>query len=542
MKLIKASILLVVILLPGSSFLKGQEKYRTYDERTVFLQSLAGRYKTICSLSSVGKSYEGRDIRLITIGKGDRDSKPGIAIIGGVDSRYIAGSEIVTGFAARILDNSASPGIDSLLNEITFYLFPDINPDACNQFFASPRWEREGNGNPWDNDRDFRTDEDGFEDINGDGFITMMRVSDPAGSYTKSGKDQRVMKQADLSKGEKGEWKLYTEGIDNDDDGLFNEDGPGGVVFNNNFSYDYEEWGAEAGMNAMSENETRALADFLFDKYNIYAVITYGPDDNLGKPWKASARESAAPQRSQIVKSILKEDEVINSLVSDIFLSTTGLKGDPQSRRDMGNIAEWAYYHYGRYSFATPGWWIAPAKELSTEENYLKWASENGIEDSFVDWAPVVHPGFPGRTVEVGGIKPYYLYTPPVVMLDDIVQNNYNFIIKVSKLHPDPVLTNLKVEKIDKDIYRISLLLHNNSVFATTNELGDRNAWNRKMVISLEGDNDFGVISGKKREIIDRLGGDESRSYSWIIKGRGNITITAGAVNTGFAIINAELK
>ena len=86
-------------------------------------------------------------------------------------------------------------------------------------------------------------DEDGYEDLNKDGLITLMRIKDPAGRFIESDEDERIMVEADISKGQSGNYLVYSEGIDNDKDGSFNEDGPGGVDFNRNFTFNYESFG-----------------------------------------------------------------------------------------------------------------------------------------------------------------------------------------------------------------------------------------------------------------------------------------------------------
>ena len=98
----------------------------------------------------------------------------------------------------------------------------------------------------------------------------------------------KVMKIKELwplrssQKGQKGAFRLYSEGIDNDKDGKFNEDGPGGVNFNRNLTYNYEEFGPNAGLHPVSEPESKALLDFLYYHFNIYATIAFGPQDTLG--------------------------------------------------------------------------------------------------------------------------------------------------------------------------------------------------------------------------------------------------------------------
>lgn len=546
MNMPKLTTILIMISMVSFGTLNGQTGYPDPGKQRLAEKELVSAYPNLCNLSIAGTSSGGSEIPVITIGKGVTGDKPAIAIIGGIDSKHIAGTSIVTGFARMLLNNSSDPEISKLLDKVTFYLFPDINPDATSAYFKSPSAPIRGNANPWDEDRDFRVDEDPFEDLNGDGFITMMRIEDETGTYIESTANSLVMVPADPAKGEKGRWILHTEGIDNDDDGLFNEDGPGGVIINNNFSFDYEEWGSNAGMHALSEEESRAVADFLYDHYNIFCVVTYGPDDNLAKPWKSAPGQQASPQqgrqRSQMVKNILKEDEKVNQMVSSLFMEETGFTGTPYYQRERGNIAEWAYYHYGRYSFATPGWWIPQTTGLNAEENILKWGAENGTDNLFVDWSPVEHPDFEGKTVEVGGIKPFVMTTPPESMIGEITEKNYNFLVRLAEMHPDPVLTGLKVENLEKDLYRVTVTLHNKSMLATTNELGDRNKWNRRMVISLKGSNDLTFISGKPREITGRLKGNETRVYSWVVRGKGEITINAGAINTGFSSVKASLR
>ena len=45
------------------------------------------------------------------------------------------------------------------------------------------------------------------------------------------------------------------------------------MSFNQNFTFNYEEFGVNAGLHPVSEPETKAVADFLFDRFNIYAVF-----------------------------------------------------------------------------------------------------------------------------------------------------------------------------------------------------------------------------------------------------------------------------
>ena len=87
-----------------------------------------------------------------------------------------------------------------------------------------------------------------------------MRVHDPTGKYMAHPQDPRILIEAEADKNEQGRFRILTEGIDNDKDGKFNEDGPGGVDFNRNFTFEYPYFQAGAGPSQVSETETRAVA------------------------------------------------------------------------------------------------------------------------------------------------------------------------------------------------------------------------------------------------------------------------------------------
>jgi hypothetical protein len=525
------SILLLIWLQYSSA------QYSDYKAMSGKIAELGKKFPAALSVKSLVKTSGGKDVLLISIGTGERDNKPGIAVFAGVDGSYMLGRELALGFATRLL-NDQSAMTKELLSKVTFYVFPDVSPDASEQFFSSLRYERTVNTRATDDDRDFKTNEDPFEDLNKDGIITKIRVEDPAGNYITSADDERIMEEADLSKGKTGRYLLYSEGIDNDNDGRFNEDGEGGVNFNRNFTYNYEEFGQHAGLHAVSEPETKAVADFLFDRFNIYAVFVFGPQDNLGQPFKSNGQ----PNGDRRITSIMKSDEIINKLVSDKYHEITGMKGAPSSKLTEGNFLEWAYYHYGRYSFGTPGWWFPVEKGKNPEAEFMKYAGKNKMDDVFVPWRIIDHPGFPGKKVEAGGIKPYVMLMPPADSIEAIQDRHYRFITEIAAMHPELEIIDLKTENAGDNIFRISLKVHNKGVFATVAEAGDMNSWTRIMRIGLEPSKDQNLLSGLKVQRIMRLEGGDTAEFSWLIQGKGSLKITAGAVNTGIATSTVELR
>ena len=174
----------------------------------------------------------------------------------------------------------------------TIYVVPRLNPDGAERVVKGPASPFRTNLRAMDRDRDGRSNEDGPEDLDGDGVTTSMRVADDEATLVVDEKDARLSRRADPAKGERAAFSERSEGIDNDGDGRINEDPPGGVNLNRNWPYRWTEFDLEAGYSPASEPEVRALIEFVFDHPEIALVWSFGLNDNLrtapGSPRPAS--------------------------------------------------------------------------------------------------------------------------------------------------------------------------------------------------------------------------------------------------------------
>jgi hypothetical protein len=66
--------------------------------------------------------------------------------------------------------------------------------------------------------------------------------------------------------------------------------------------------------------------------------------------------------------------------------------------------------------------------------------------------------------------------------------------------------------------------------------------WTRIMRISAEPSTGQNIISGQKIRRVERLEGNQSAEFSWLISGKGSVKITAGALNTGTVASIIELR
>ncbi len=524
------------------------QDYSNAAEQANRLNALSKAYPQLTSLKSLTKTNGGKDIWLLTIGTGKTETKPAIAVIGGVEGNHLLGTELAIGFAEQLLKGSGSDSIKALLNRTTYYVFPNMSPDAMEQYFSKLKADRTGNATVTDDDRDGKTNEDGWDDLDGNGKITFLRVESVTGDYKLHPDDARVLVKADISKGEKGKYKLLPEGVDNDKDGLFNEDGEGGIAFNKNLTYQHKTFATGAGEFPASEKETRAMLDFLYDAFNVYAVVSFGSNNNLSTP--ISYNPGAANQR--IVAGLLEPDAKVNGMVSEMYNKVTGTKDAPKNNVTGGDVLSWGYFHFGRYSFSTPGWWVPKTKPDTTKKekaftiedptaNYLRWASQQGITNTFTEWKTIQHPDYPGQKVEVGGVDPYVLNNPPYKMVDAVVKTHTAFLVKLAGYQPEIDVINLKTEKLANGLTRISLDVVNKGNLSTHTKLGERNYFLKKVKVAIQTNDKQEIIGGRKIQLLSSLDPNESNSFSWVVKGTGKITVEAGCPTAGTKTIEINL-
>lgn len=539
---------LVFLLLVCNAFAQNQQDYSNNASLTQRVKTLAQKYPQWVKTKSLTQTTSGKDIWMLTLGAGQTETKPAIAVVGGVEGKHLLGVEMAIGFAEKLMAQSTTESIKTLLTNQTFYVFPNMSPDATEQYFAKIKSERSGNATKTDDDRDGKMNEDGYDDLDGNGKITMMRVLDPTGKYKLNPDDSRTLIRADASKGEIGKYNLLSEGLDNDKDGEFNEDGEGGIAFNKNNSFNFNAFAPGAGDYAVSEKENRALYEFLFDAFNIYSVVTFGPTNNLSNP----VAYNPAAISKRIITGWYDTDAKANALVSEKYNKITKTKDAPKTQSDGGDFAQWAYLHYGRLSFSTPGWWVPKSspdtakkeKKFANEDanaSYLRWAASQGITNTFTPWKAYNHPDFPGQTVEIGGVDPFVLINPPYLMVDNIVAKHTDFIISLAAMAPKINMVNLKTEKVGEGLTRLTVTVMNDGDLPTYTRIGDRSYFLKKIVLKLNLNNNQTIISGRRTQALESIQAKGSKELTWLIKGSGKITIDAGSPTTGNKSIEVSL-
>lgn len=527
------------------------QTYSDHAKLTQRLKSLENANAQATKVTSLAKTAGGKDIWLLEIGTGDRAAHPAVVVFGGVDGSHLLGSELALGFAEKLLAGAATDSVKSLLATTTFYVLPNVSPDATEQYFSKLKYARSGNATATDDDRDGRTNEDPFDDLNGDGQVTWVRIEDPTGKWKTHPADTRVMVEANVDKGETGKYILISEGIDNDKDEKFNEDGEGGVHFNKNLTFDHPYFAPGAGEHPVSELENRAVLDYLYERFNVFAVVTFGPTNNLSEPWKFDKSKNS----TRIPAGITDADSKQARLAGELYKKNVSLKDAPSAGPMKGDVSQWAYFHYGRHSFSTPGWWApkfeipkdtAAAKKFkanedkNTDVDFIRWADKEKL-DVFSSWQKVSHPDFPGKNAEVGGFKPFVKSNPPFAYVDKLATEHAKFLVSLAKKAPRVDLVNLKTEALDGGVTRVTVTIQNTGSFPAVADIAKNNNWVKLPKLTLTVSGDQTLVGGRKITLFPNLDAGESKEVSWLIKGKGKVTIDAGSPQTGTKQVSVNL-
>lgn len=541
-RLFVASALAPMIALAGGYF----DGYQTPESLNRQLFSLAQTNPQLLRVAVLTDTPGKHQVLQATLGK--QSDAPAVAVVAGLEGDDLAGAPVCLRFIERMCrDYGRVDSVTALLDRAAFYIFPSMNPDAAAQLHRKPVCTRTVNARPTDDDCDGAVDEDGYEDLNGDGRITQMRVASPFGEWLADPQTPVLMRRADPSQQERGEFCLYGEGVDNDGDGNWNEDSDGGVDLGRNFAYDYRPFTRGAGEHPMSEAETRALADFFSAHPNIFAVFSFSSHDNLLQPWQAG--KSLQEADGKPLTAPLPEDAPYFRRMSERFRAVVPSQPLPHDEPSSGTFCQWAYHHFGRWSFSAPVW-LPPADSALVKETgdpfyrqrlLYTWLTANGHDRQFVPWQAVEHPDFPGQRVEVGGFAPLVEKNPPSDSLEVIAARYGDFFIELAGAMPI-IEETLLAEKLHDALCRLTLRVVNRGRLPTAGKLGDEVQWLRKVKAEIMLDKEQTLVSGTRFYLLESIEPGRWAEKSWVVRAkRGRVRVRVGSPSVGSVEAEARL-
>jgi murein tripeptide amidase MpaA len=510
-------------------------KYYKYDELVEQMNQWHKDYPQLTKLYSIGKSYEGRDMWLIELTNkesGKSEDKPGYYIDGNFHAGEVTGCATAMYTANHLLENYGKEDeITFILDNFVVYVLPRVSVDGAEMYLTTAMTLRSST-RPYP----FTEKQPGLhiKDMDGDGFITQMRVKDPNGKWKVSEKDPRLMisRQPDDFVGDF--YNVYDEGEIIDFDGVevkvaqrlygldINRNSPV------NWKPEHEQKGA--GPYPFSEPETRNVANFILSHKNIAGMMSY--HTTSGVHLRPSAQKPDSEMNKTDVKMFKEIGERGKEFTGYPHVNTfEGFVSSPQT----GIFMDWAYENEGILSWSTELWDLLQRagikienfkdrykkKTFKTEEEdglkVLKWNDEELDGKAFIPWTKFDHPQL--GEVEIGGYKmKFFRQNPPEKLLEQECKKNMQFTLVHMKALPKLNISDIEVEEVSEKIRKVTAVVNNIGYQPTS---GTEVAQKLKKYSTVKAELEVvnGEVVSKEKEIdLGHLEGWSKKKVQWVVK------------------------
>ena len=530
---------------------------RYYDHAGLgaILARLNTAFPDLTRLYSIGQSSQGKDLwclEVTALSVGEPARKPGMYVHGNIHGNEVQCAEAIAYTAWYLCHQYGRlEKITSLLDERVFYLIPTVNPDGRDYWLHDAHTSSSSRSGlePRDDDRDGLMDEDGPDDLDGDGVITMMRIKDPHVSGRGRHKPHPDYPEHLTVRARPDELGEYTflgwEGIDNDGDGQINEDGPGGYDMNRNWGYDWQPEYVQRGSRdyPFSQPETRAVADFVRDHPNIAAAQTY--HNSGGVILRSPSREGGAMHA--------QDNELLE------LLAEQGARILPHYRpavtwKDLytvwGGEKDWFYAGRGILAFTMEFWTrknLYKTGDNPSDAEQAEFIDHVLLGDGFVPWRPYEHPVY--GTIEIGGRRKEWGRVPPSFLLEEELHRNMAFALYHADAMPLLKIRDVQIETLDADLFKVWVTVENQRLIPTRVAQDVQHDINPPDIISIRGDH-IKVLSGGRvtdrffrraeavehrphRIAVDTIAGLSTVTVQFVVSGGGEATITVDSAKGG---------
>ena len=547
------------------------DRWLDHDELGERMQLMERTWPDFLDLQSIGTSYGGREMWLMTINNpatGPDDSKAAMFIEANVHGNEIQGGEVILYTIWYLMENYGEiEDVTRLVDERAFYLLPSVNPDGRDYFLDEHGAGGRTGHVPVDSDGDGAFDEDGPNDLNGNGLIDQIRKYTPGeGTHRVSTQDVRIMER--VPPDEVGDWVLLgSEGIDDDGDGRVNEDPVGGYDPNRNYPADWQPNYIQGGsMNYPFElPEPRAINDFMMVHPNIAGFQSFHNSGGMILRGPGAAWGGAYPPADVRVYDEIGEFGERMLPYYNYIVIWRGLY------TSHGSSIDWTNDGLGIISYGNELWnggqyFNSPLLQEQQQDVRQPIAGQRSryffddfleFGDEFVDWAPFDHPQF--GPVELGGFKKLSSRVNPRFMSMELFHRNMSFTLYHADMMPLMSMGATSVERLDGSVHRVRVDVTNESLIPTITVRARENNVVRPDLITVDGNVEIiaaGWVVDKNRpgptqlidqEELDRImvrsghPGRTTRTIEYLVRGSGEMTVTYSALKGGTASAKVQL-
>ena len=554
------------------------DEFLRYEALSRLLFDCAKARPSLVSTQAMGKSYEGRDIWVVTLTNGETGAgadKPALWVDGNIHAAELSASTACLYYLYHLLSHYGKPTdegaqITRLLDTRTIYLCPRLNPDGAELALADRPRHIRSSTRPYPYD-DPPVDGLTVEDIDGDGRVLFMRIADPHGSYKKHAQEPRLMVPREPGEFGGEYYRLIPEGTLANYDGLtvtVNRDLEG-LDLNRNFPslwrQEFEQLGA--GPYPTSEPEVRAMVEFFTTHPNIGAAVSFHTHSGvILRPMGSQGDDDMTPEDLWTYKRFSALGEQLTGYPAiSIFHD---FKYRP--KEIVTGTQDWVYEHLGALFWTVELW--APNKEAGiTDYKWIDWYREHPIEDDLkllkwsdeqcgghahVDWKAFEHPQL--GPVEIGGWdKMNFWRNPPPHLREREAARFPKWLSTIGLSLPKLELLRTEVSALGDDTWRVRFAVANSGwlpAYVSQRALARKTV--RGVIFEIQLADGATLVSGKERFEGPQLEGHAPKSSlqaflparevtadraiaEWVVRGRRGMRLTlsaradrAGAVST----------
>ena len=576
-----------------------RDKFLSYDELTLQVRNWADAFPDVCRVTSIGRTPEGRELWLLTLGSDPDRTRPSAWVDGNMHASELCGSNVALAIAEDILrlhleqprEPAASPlsaPVDARLRDVRFYVLPRMSPDGAEAVMTTGRYVRSI-------PRDHRPAQSHAywrgEDVDGDGLALSMRVRDSTGEMVESADFPGLLLPRTIND-PPPYYKVYPEGVIANFDGAnvpspyFLSDNQ--TDLNRNFPYFWAPDSKQEGAGAfpLSEIESRAVVEFTAQHPEIFLWLnlhTFGgvfirplgdkPDTKMNQEDLALFRQLGAWAEELTGYPMVSGNEEFT------YAPDTPLHGD---------LSDYAYHQRGAIAYVVELWDLFAQAGLERKKKFVDnythltradmlkiaaWDRAHNEGRAILPWRKFTHPQL--GEVEVGGVDPRVgLWNPPHSALPGVCSAQAAHFLRTAALAPQVVVENVEITALASaqsspklspklsQLTRVTVTVANHGylptfILASAKDLthneklwADATCEGCELAEPSQGHREIGHLDGWGRGLFDGSGAiyymqtrgtTGARTVSWVVHGRGALNIRVGSCRVGWITRRIEI-